>query len=275
VHFHEYMSEPESPPAPQPSGELEKIDFDRAEFAETPPAGNQVTCGLCKNTIATEYWQYLGKVLCEGCREVVEKSAGDARRASTLGKAFLVGGGVAFGCGVGYAIFVGLSNIQFALVTIGIGWAVGTAIQRVTRGFGSRKHQVLAVVLTYCASSMGYLPAVFTALRDMGHHSSEQAAGSAGPQAPTVTPSSPPEADPAPAAPPPKAEPGTGALAVVLVLAFTAVLTLAAPLTEISGGFNGILGILIIFFGLRTAWRVSKGVEGEITGPHRVAAASA
>jgi hypothetical protein len=271
------MSEPESPPAPnQPGAEPEKIDFDRAEFAEAPPAGNQVTCGLCKKAIATEYWQYLGKVLCEGCRAIVEKSVGEARRASTLGKAFVVGGGAAFACGVGYAIFVGLTKIQFALVTIGIGWAVGTAIQKVTRGFGNRKHQILAVALTYFASTMGYLPAVFAAFENLGHHSAPVAVSPASPAAPaapdpTVTPSAPPP-ETAPAAPP-KAEGGSGALALVITTVVMLFFMLAAPFLEISGGFNGILGVLIIFFGLRTAWRVSKGVDGVITGPHRVAAA--
>jgi hypothetical protein len=270
------MSEPESPPAPnQRGGEPEKIDFDRAEFAEAPPAGDQVACGLCKKTIATVYWQYLGKVLCEGCRAIVEKSVGDARRASTLGKAFVVGGGVALACGVGYAIFAGLSKAHLALVTIGIGWAVGTAIQRVTRGFGNRKHQILAVCLTYFASTMGYAPFVFSAFTNMGHESPQVAPSAAAPDPdPTLTPSAPPDSPPAaPRETSAMGQVAIGPIGVVIALVIMVGVTLAAPLLEISSGFSGILGVLIIFFGLQTAWRVSKGVEGVITGPHRVAAA--
>src|SRR6185369_344664 len=161
------------------------------------PAGEHVTCGLCKRAITTEYWQSLGKVLCASCRDVVNRTAAEARRGATLGKAFLLGGGVALACGIGYAIFVGVSGLQFALVTIGIGWAVGRSIQKVTRGFGTRKHQVLAVVLTYIASSMGYAPAVLKAVG--------------------------------------QGTPSHG-LALVFVTVFSALVMLAAPLLEIADG---------------------------------------
>jgi hypothetical protein len=49
---------------------------------------------------------------------------------------------------------------------------------------------------------------------------------------------------------------------------------LAAPLLLLTEGFSGLLGALIIFFGLRTAWSVAKGVEASITGPHQVSARS-
>jgi hypothetical protein len=223
---------PDAPPA-EPA-ESAKIDFERADFAE--PAGEHVECGLCKRAITTEYWQYRGNIFCDSCREVVGRSAADARRGATFGKAFLLGGGAALGCGIGYAIFVGLSHFQFALVTIGIGWAVGRTIQRVTRGFGGQRHQVLAVALTYFASTMGYLPGLLNALGDGGQHTEPSAAAT--------------------------------------IAVFSMLLMLAAPFLEIADGFNGLLGLLIIFFGLRTAWQVSKGVEVTITGPHKVAAAA-
>jgi hypothetical protein len=264
----------------EPEEAAAKIDFERADLGEQ--AGEHLACGLCTRVITTEYWQSVGKVLCEPCSELVRATAAAARRGATLGKAFLLGGAAALGCGIGYAIFVGLTQIQFALVTIGIGWAIGRSIQRVTRGFGGRKHQVLAVVLTYFASSMGYLPSVLKAFSNIAAEGSDQgAAATTAPAAPA--PSSAPTAAGTAAAsempaPPPRetqpSAPGGLGLAASLVLAalFATLIMLAAPILEVSSGFSGLLGVLIIFFGLRTAWRVSKGVEATVTGPYKVAA---
>jgi hypothetical protein len=264
----------ETPATAAGAAEPAPIDFERAEFAE--PAREHVECGLCNRAIATEYWQYLGKILCGPCREGVSRSVADARRGATFGKAFLLAGGTALGCGIGYAIFVGLTNIHFALVTIGIGWAVGRVIQKVTRGFGSRRHQVLAVALTYFASSMGYFPAVVGALSKAGAPT-EQTSEGAVPKPASTAPAAgadPGEAPPPP--PPPSEAPSGGSLAFTLVVGTVLVLglTLAAPFFEISSGFSGVLGLLIIFFGLRTAWRVSKGLDGLVTGPHQIRGAA-
>ena len=255
------MSDPSSDTSTTGQAEPAKIDFERAEFAE--PAGEHVACGICKRAITTAYFQYLGKILCDACREIVSRSIGDARRGATLGKAVLLGGGAALGCGIGYAIFAGLSGVHFALVTIAMGWAIGRVIQKVTRGFGSVRHQVLAVALTYCASSMGYLPMVFEGLRGAAQGTEQGVAGA---------PGAAPAAPAAPAAEPTGEGPGL-LLSLALLAALTTALTLAAPFLDLAGGFSGILGLLIIFFGLRTAWRVSRGVDAPITGPHALAPA--
>jgi hypothetical protein len=267
----------DAPPA------VEKIDFDRAELDE--PKDDHVECGLCKRTIHTEYWQALGKVLCASCRKAMEQTTANANGGAAFGKAFLYGGGAAIACGTGYAIFVGLSHIQFALVTIGIGWAVGTAIQKVTRGFGGRKHQILAVALTYFATTMSYFPGIVQELRDMSHghaqSSGSSAPGPAGAPAPapvdnrpTTAPAKAPDAVETPEKSPSSMSPG---VAILLFVTFCTALMLAAPFLALSAGSgaSGLLGLLIIFFGLRMAWRISKGVQATITGPHRVSASDA
>lgn len=285
---------PEAQPAPEPTeGDAEveaaeasdaaaepaKIDFDRAEFEE--PKSEHVECGLCKRTIHTEYWQAHGKILCAACRKTVERTSASANGGAAFGKAFLYGGGAALACGTGYAIFVAVSNFQFALVTIGIGWAVGTAIQKVTKGFGGRKYQILAVALTYFATTMSYFPGIVEGLRDMGHEHPQS--GSSAPGA-TSAPSPAPADEPA-ATTPDKAPDGavsparSGGMsvgfAIFLLVSLSLGLMLAAPFLALSGasGVSGLLGLLIIFFGLRMAWRISKGVETSITGPHQVGAA--
>jgi hypothetical protein len=266
-------------PAPEPiepNAEPAPIDFDRAEYEE--PAAAHVQCGLCKGAITTQYWQTLGKILCADCREIVQKSADGAKKGATLGKAFLYGAGAALGCGIGYAVFVGLTSIQFALITVGIGYVVGRAILKATRGFGSRRHQVMAVVFTYFASSMGYFPAAVQAIREMASHAEQRGASSAtaadpAPPSPGAT-ASPAGAPPVLEGTPDRPRPSLG-VALLFTAGVTLFLILAAPFLEISNGISGILGLLIIFFGLRTAWRISKGVQPTITGPHQVATRAA
>lgn len=238
------------------------IDFDHAELPEGG-GGGRVECAICHDMISTQYWQYGGKTLCGGCQRGVTAAEAEARRGATFGKAALRAGAVALACGVGYAIFVGLTHIQFALVTIGIGWVVGQTIQRVTRGFGARKHQVLAVALTYFASSMGYLPAVFAGLTEAADQPQQTTT------APAAAAGEPPAA-PAPATTPAAERPGFFLSLTVFALIST-VFMLAAPFLEIAEGFSGVLGVLIIFFGVRTAWQTSRGIQATMTGPHALA----
>ncbi|MDI3290158.1 hypothetical protein [Polyangium sp. 15x6] len=224
-------AEPEAPAAPEAPA---KLDFERAEFGE--PAATHVQCGICASAITTAYYQLLDKVLCSSCRDGVQRSVEDARSGAAFGKAFLQAGAVAFGLGLVYALFVHFTHIQLALVTIGIGLLVGRTVQRVTRGFGSTRHQVLAVVLTYLGSAMGYLPVI---LAELNSGDGESAAG---------------------------------ALVFVIRFVVISLLTLAVPILDIANGISGVLGALIIFFGLRTAWQASRGVGGPvaISGPYQV-----
>ncbi len=54
---------------------------------------------------------------------------------------------------------------------------------------------------------------------------------------------------------------GTSGLSVTLI-------ALAAPFLELAGGINGILRLLILFFGLSQAWRMTGPDKRSLTGPH-------
>ena len=137
------------------------------------------------------------------------------------------------------------------------------------------------MALTYFASTMGYLPALVNAIRDAGAQHASAAPSSASP-APDKAPAR--HADDADDAATPEPAPAAGgdhhvglgsALgAVVKLVGFVIYFMLAAPFYEIADGIGGIMGVLIIFFGLRTAWRVAKGIGGAVTGPHQATAAA-
>ena len=69
-------------------------------------------------------------------------------------KAAAAGTVCAAALGIAYSVFAHLINIEFELIFIGIGWCVGTVIQKVGRGVGQR-FQILAAVLTVLAVIIG------------------------------------------------------------------------------------------------------------------------
>ena len=145
------------------------LSFDKASYASSPSGagagggeGASIPCNQCKRPLGQQYWKLQKFLLCDGCKEGV--SASLAQSQSSFAKALVQGGLVALACGVGYAVFVGLTNIQFALVTIGIGFVVAKVVRKASNGLSGRKFQVLAVALTYVASTMGYAPAILHAM---------------------------------------------------------------------------------------------------------------
>src|SRR5438128_5627988 len=53
-----------------------------------------------------------------------------------------------------------------------------------------------------------------------------------------------------------------GAIAGALLIA-----GLASPFLELQGGFSGVIGLVIIFVGMRIAWKMTAGPRLEILGP--------
>jgi hypothetical protein len=141
------------------------LSFDRATYA-APAGASAVTvapCGGCKQPLADQYWKWHRLLVCKACRDGLEAKLEETQSGAVFLKALVQGGGVALACGAAYTVFVATTNIQFALVTIGIAIAVAHVIRKATSGLSGRRFQILAAVLTYVASAMGYAPAVYHA----------------------------------------------------------------------------------------------------------------
>jgi hypothetical protein len=161
----------------------------------------------------------------------------------------------ALACGIGYAVFVAATRYQLALLTIGIGILVANAIRKASDGIGGTRFQVLAVVLTYLATAMGYFPAVWRGATEGVEHSTQHASGGE------------PKSEENGASEAPTS--GNKHLALGEVVVAVAVLfayTLAAPFLA-----KDVLGLLIVGFGLWEAWRRSGALPLVIEGPFRVA----
>jgi hypothetical protein len=245
------------------------LRFDRADYAGAQPASPP--CAVCRGSLGTEYWKWQRLVFCTGCRPKITTKLAESQSVRTTVRAGLLGGGVALLCGVGYAVFVAVTNMQLALVTIGIAYVVGRVIRKASGGVGGLRFQILAVVLTYVASTMGYAPGILRAVSAEANEKSQTA------DVASAHESSAPGDPGGPAASPPRSQDAgkpsfslssLGALVYVFAVLFR--IMLEAPFLELSAAP---LGVVIVAIGLWQAWKLTRGVPLEVEGPYRLVAA--
>jgi hypothetical protein len=250
------------------------MQFEKAEFAEAPAAP---ACATCSRPVESSYYQIGDSILCSTCREafvsVIEagKTGASFSRAVAYGVAAMVVGSV-----VWYAIRQA-TGYEIGLVAIGVGILVGKAVMRGSGGFGGKRYQALAIGLTYASIALTNVPAILGALAQNasaevvspGTAAGAAPAGPADPAAAPSDPSAPPAGQPAgEAAGAPASSPGV--LGFLAACAFIVAIALASPFL---GGFENIIGIVIIGIGLYEAWKITRYTPPVIHGPFEVGAA--
>ena len=151
---------------------------------------------------------------------------------------------------------IAITDFEIGIVAIAIGYMVGYAIRLATAGRGGRRFQVLAVVLTYWAVGLAYVPFVFQ--------------GSSRPNQTAQTETNAPAQEVAE----PRGE--NAAPSLTLALAFLAALSLALPVISIAGSLpGGLISAAIIAFGMQQAWRMTGAPQLQISGPYRIGPAPA
>jgi hypothetical protein len=225
----------------------ETLQFRRAEHTASEVGGQR--CAACAKPLDTTYFQVHDRVVCPECASSIE-SRQKAPPAHSLLRAFIYGLGAAIaGCAL-YATVAIVTGLEIALIAILIGYMVGKAIRHASGGLGGRPQQILAVVLTYFSISTSYIPvAIYQYAKS--------------PQNTAVTRSANAEQSEG------RSEPSSAGAALLGMLAFG----LAAPFLSISG-VGGLISLLIIFFGLQRAWRVTGRPEILVHGPFQTSSSS-
>jgi hypothetical protein len=268
-------------------GKSDDLQFDRVETTPGQAAperlGPAVTCTVCSRSIDTQYWQANGKPVCNVCRQRVQAEATSPKGAGPLLKAGLFGLGAAIaGAAIYYAVMA-LADLEIGIVAILIGFMVGYAVRKGAAGRGGKRFQIIAAVLTYWAVGLAYTPFALKGLVEgkSAKVTASAPADSSGARS-TATPDSAsatatdslsaPAADTTPtkAAASKNAEP-VSAKTFVAAIGIMLLLVFALPVTAIVGTMpSGLISALIIFFGLRQAWRMTGAPELNITGPYKV-----
>lgn len=129
------------------------LQFDQAEF----PEASTVTCSSCKVPVSGEYFTLNQQLLCGNCaQQIREILDGKGSPAGRFLQAILFGTGAAL---LGTAVYAGvmiLANSEWGIISIALGWLVGSAVRRGSKGRGGWRYQLLAAFLTYTSICAAY-----------------------------------------------------------------------------------------------------------------------
>jgi hypothetical protein len=138
-----------------------------------------------------------------------------------------------------YSTVAIVTGLMIGYVSLAVGYIVGHAIKKGSGGRGGRRYQIAALALTYFAVSMSAIPIMIAQQIKEKPVQTEQSSSPKNDEAPSV---------------------GKG---LVILLLYG----LASPFLELSSPFSGLLGLVILFVGLRIAWQTTAGVALAIDGP--------
>jgi predicted lipid-binding transport protein (Tim44 family) len=160
-----------------------------------------------------------------------------------------------------YAVFAIFTGLMIGYVSLAVGYIVGKAMKKGSRGAGGRRYQIAAVALTYAAVSLAAVPIYIS------YYSKSSKPRSAQAQQSQLQPESQDQpnsaAEQTSATPPSKEHMGFGK--ALLQLAF---IGLASPFLELTGDpLHGLIGLVILFVGIRMAWKIAAGTEVQVLGP--------
>ena len=233
--------------------------FGTAEYASSSGSDR---CKSCQQELTGNYYRINGLLACENCMHKLQaQTPKDTHSAYVRGILFGIGGAIA-GL-ILYSAFGILTGIEIGYVALAVGWLVGTAIKKGSSGIGGRRYQIAAVALTYAAVSLSAVPIGISYLMKQ-KKSAAASAVSHSPSGSSATDrnSGSVEPDESTAAEPSKPNMSFGAAVGPLLFA-----GLASPFLELQEGFSGLIGLVIIFVGIRIAWKMTGAPQREILGP--------
>jgi hypothetical protein len=240
------------------SGVGPTLQFDRAisEPRDVPPSPI-VVCTACKLTISTQYYDVNGRSLCGTCRAAAAAAALTPKGIVPFLKAAAFGAGAGIvGAAIYYAV-IAIAHLEIGIVAVLIGYMVGYSVRRGVGGRGGRRFQVLAAVLTYMAVALAYSPVAI-----------QEARREAKPAAQTAAVATQGAERPAPAT---RSKPRFVFGVIVL-----SGLMLALPVLVVIGSMpSGLISAVIIFIGMRQAWKMTAAPIMRVAGPYRVGAPQA
>lgn len=229
--------------------------FGTAEYATPTDA-----CRFCQQQIGSTYFRLNDAMACPSCFEKLRgEQAKDSHAAFVRGITAGVGAAV-LGL-IGYAtIAIIMQGWVISYMSIGVGWLVATAMMKFSSGVGGRRYQIAAVLLTYAAVSMAAIP---IGLYQLYHQPRTERQKLAQEHQQPETGSAPESQDAEPESTPARPQVGLG-----VFLGRLALLGLASPFYELRDDpFWGAMGLLILFIGMKYAWKIAAGRPLEVNGP--------
>src|SRR5437762_266576 len=222
------MAEPRLSQTPQ---------FNTAEYLGT---SGTTQCKMCDQTITGAYYRVNGAMACASCAERAQRETPKASHAQFV-RAILFGVVAAIAGIVVYAAFGIITGWMIGYISLAVGYMVGKAIMKGSQGFGGRRYQVAAVLLTYAAVALGETSiGISQYLKQEKLQKQTQTASAKDPQSSTDQPAQPMSAG-----------------KVFKVLGAMLIFGLAYPFLQLSDPVHGLIGLVILFVGLQIAWKLT------------------
>lgn len=243
--------------------------FDTAQYSPKPGAN---ACSFCRQPVGAAYYRVRGAMACSPCGDKAKANLPKDSHADFMrGLLFGIGGAV-IGLVI-YSTFAIATGLIIGYVALAVGYIVGKAIKKGAHGAGGQRYQITAVILTYAAVSLSAIPIGISAY--MKKHQETHPAQIQRQQ--QVDPGASQDSVPLPQDPQPRPVRSVDRTSLILRLLWAG---LASPIIGIveSPGYSAIIGLVILFVGLRIAWQITAhDPRTEIVGPfaNRPAAASA
>jgi hypothetical protein len=130
------------------------------------------------------------------------------------------------------------------------------------RGAGGRRYQLVAVLLTYLAVSLSAVPIAIHQTRQR-HQAQQQS---------QLQQRSQPQQQAQPQTND-TAAPKREALSIGRAVGVLTLLGIASPFLDLQDPVHGIIGLVILFVGMRFAWRITAGRAISVSGPYTPAPA--
>ncbi len=229
--------------------------FGTAEYLGSPCVDR---CHFCQQPVAGSYYRLNGQLACGACAEQVRNSLPRESHAAYT-RALLYGIGAAIVGLILYAVFEIETGLIIGYLSLAVGWMVGKAMMKGSNGLGGRRYQITAALLTYAAVSMAAIPIWIHYAgqqRQQAQHQQQQLSGDQR----ESSSESETESEAAPA------KPRVNRGKALLQLAF---LGLASPFLELSDPLHGLIGLFILFIGIRIAWQTTHQRLPALDGPYQ------
>jgi hypothetical protein len=281
-----------SPDASIPPGK-KPLQFDVAEStsaSSSQHSGTSATkCKACSRPIVSTYFQVNSAIICESCRSSLDRPGGTrftrGLHATALGLFAAIAGSLL------YFAVAAITGREFGLVAIAVGFMVGKAVRKGSRGRGGWAYQSLAVGLTYLAIVSTYIPLIGKEFQKNAQPASMRARPTQATIDTITISASAPEAGRAvdssattrtdsgfsvmqsgsPSAASASTRPRPKHLGAGTMLLGVGALVLLAAMIPIFAGFSNLIGLLIIGIAVFEAWKLNRRIVLTITGPYRVA----
>jgi hypothetical protein len=233
--------------------------FGTAEYVGSPGGDH---CRYCHQLISGTYYRINDGMACPDCAQKARGELAKDTHAAFM-RSLLFGLGAAVVGLIMYATFAIMTGIVIGYVSLAVGWMVGKAMMKGSNGVGGRRYQITAVLLTYAAVSMAAVPIWI-------HYAGEHRTRPQPTQHQRLQQEQPPESGSGEENQQQQPEAVKPRLTLGAWLVRVTLLGLASPFVEVwEGGpsFGWMIGLVILFVGMRFAWRITAGRPLEIYGP--------